>query len=69
MPKHLSMVGCGGFGAALAGAAMSASAAAKELTMVAATVAATMSLEFMDCTFANDGKLRSRSNVRADPNS
>jgi hypothetical protein len=44
MPKHLSMVGCGGFGAAAAGAARSASAAATEPAIVAAVIT---SLDFM----------------------
>jgi hypothetical protein len=57
MPKHLSIVGCGGFGAAAAGAARRASAAAKELTIVAVVMT---SLEFMGCTFANKQPLRAR---------
>src|SRR5262249_3151652 len=35
MPKHLSIVGCGGFGPAAAGAVSMVNAAAKEPTMVA----------------------------------
>jgi hypothetical protein len=36
MPKHLSMVGCGGLGPANAGAVIMASAAAKALAIAAA---------------------------------
>jgi hypothetical protein len=36
MPKHLSIVGCGGFGPATAGAVSMVNAAVKEPTMVAA---------------------------------
>jgi hypothetical protein len=35
MPKHLSIVGCGGFGPAAAGAVSMVNAAVKEATMVA----------------------------------
>jgi hypothetical protein len=38
MPKHLSIVGCGGFGAANAGVAIIVRAAAKALAIVAAAV-------------------------------
>jgi hypothetical protein len=55
MPKHLSMVGCGGFGAAAADAARRASAAANELTIVAVVMT---SLEFMGCTSANNNRYR-----------
>jgi hypothetical protein len=44
MPKHLSMVGCGGFGPANAGAATIVRAAAK----APAIVAAVMLFEFME---------------------
>jgi hypothetical protein len=51
MPKHLSMVGCGGFGPANAGGAIIARAAAKELAMAAASAL----FEFMGDPFRNFG--------------
>src|SRR5271155_4809331 len=48
MPKHLSMVGCGGFGPATADVAMMVNAAAKELAIEAA---ATMFFDFMELSF------------------
>jgi len=39
MPKHFSIVGCGGFGPATAGAAIMARAAANEQAIVAGEIA------------------------------
>jgi hypothetical protein len=54
MPKHLSMVGCGGFGAATAETAIMVSAAVKELAIVAAAMTL---FDFTATSFLKTSKL------------